>query len=211
MDVKTIQKIDRDIKKTFSLMQNQDIYRSKFWKSFFNFKSIRVGVIFATIIGLLVLRFYLPIYRAEKLAVNFDQDKVKEIVGETYRDINAGKDMFLQGAEKQYQKWKKQTEELISLDLARLNIESFKSMLVTRQQELQKRITGLLRSKSEDLQIKGLRILRKLGEKAHFAERDLERLLGSANSDVKIETIKTVAKIGLNSGCLLYTSDAADE
>ena len=108
--------------------------------------------------------------------------------------------MFLQGAEKQYQKWKKQTEELISLDLARLNIESFKSMLVTRQQELQKRITALLRSKSEDLQIKGLRILRKLGEKAHFAERDLERLLGSANSDVKIETIKTVAKIGLNSG-----------
>ena len=59
MDARTIQNINRDIKKAFSRINNQDIYQSKLWKSYFNFKSIRVGIIFSTLIGMLVLRLSL--------------------------------------------------------------------------------------------------------------------------------------------------------
>ncbi len=172
------------------------------WKTFESlfthqyFRSARVFIVTTAVLSFVVLRFYLPLHRVEKLADKIDNQKVVDFVKKSSKDI-VDLSRYIKDQSSGIVDMSRIQQDLSSgvegLKLQALDaLTEFKIKGQTKSYEEQ--IKKLLNDKSNKVQHKTLQMLDNWAGSLDFATPDLLNLLGSSDTKISYQAAEILGQ-----------------
>ena len=177
--------LEQEIRLTVNAVRANNPAHPTFWQNLLTYKTLRIIIVSLAFFGFIILRFYLPLYRAEQIVDHVDTEKIVEVVKDSAETVSTTKKELIAKLN-QYFNSNDPEYQLLGLSILK-DLANDKKVLAYKDSLLKN-----LKSASIDLQLSALGVLEDLDTKAQFAGEALISLLENEEAKVRAKAAEVL-------------------